>query len=75
MEENGLDPFPKKEIRSPQYRRSPRNLKSSQPLALRYEKKLAPHKKAICGQGGVYTIENKDTKRDYQKFVRVWDQN
>ena len=76
MEENGLAPFPKKEIRSPQYRRSPRNLKSSQPLATRHKKKLAPHKKNICGwgKGGVYTMENKDTNTEYQKFVRVLDQ-
>ena len=40
MEENGLAPSPKKEIRTPQYRRSPRNLKYSQPLATRYEKKI-----------------------------------
>ena len=26
------------------------------------------------GRGGLYTIKNKDTNRDYQKFVRVGDQ-
>ena len=36
---------------SPQYRRSPRNLKFSQPLATRYEKSFQPHKKSICGWG------------------------
>ena len=39
MEENGLVLSPKKEIRTPQYRRSPRNLKYSEALATRYEKK------------------------------------
>ena len=34
----------------------------------------ASEKKIICGYGGVYTIENKDTNTYYQKFVRVRDQ-
>ena len=49
MDENGLALTPKKEIRTPQYRKSPRNLKYSQPKATRYEKNLAPpQKKYIC---------------------------
>ena len=51
MEENGLARSShKKEIRSLEYRRSPRHLKFSQPLASRYEKKkkLAPRKKCLC---------------------------
>ena len=73
MEENGIAPSTKKDIRSSQFRRSPRNLKSSQPLATRREKKLAPHPQQKKGSGyrGVYTMENKDTNTDYQKFVRV----
>ena len=50
MEENGLlAPSPKKKIRDPQYRRSPRNLKCSQALAASYKKKVWPssHKKKI----------------------------
>ena len=77
IEENGLVPSLKKEIRSPQYGRSPRSLKSSQSLATKHEKKIAPPpptKKHICGLGGVYNMENKDTNTDYQKFVRVGDQ-
>ena len=39
MEENGLAlPSPKKESKSPEYRKSLRNLKFTQPLATRYEK-------------------------------------
>ena len=55
MEENGLAPSPKKEIRFPQYRRSPRNLKFSQPLATTYkEKVLAFTKKIFVGDGNIY---------------------
>ena len=76
MEENGIAPSTKKDIRSSQFRRSPRNLKSSQPLATRREKKLAPHPQQKKGSGyrGVYTMENKDTNTDYQKFVRAGDE-
>ena len=28
----------------------------------------------MAGGGGVYTMENKDTKTDYQEVVRVGDQ-
>ena len=50
-------------------------MKYSQLVATRFEKKkLAPHKKNICGYGGVYTMENKDKNTDYHKFVRVGDQ-
>ena len=52
-------PSPKKETRCPQYRSSPKNLKFSQPLATRYEKKIFLHKKNICWQQGVYTMEAK----------------
>ena len=64
----------KKEIKSPQDRRAPRNLKFSKPLATRHKTFLALHKKNICGWEGVYTMENKDKKTDYQKVVRVGDQ-
>ena len=47
-------PSPKKEIRTPQYRRSPRNLKYSQVLATRQEKNVAPHKKKIFVGRGEY---------------------
>ena len=73
MEENGLDPHPKKDISSLQYRRSQRNLKFSQPLATRYEIFFLPHKKNIC-EWGVYAMENKDTKTEYQEVVRVGGQ-
>ena len=47
-------PFPKKEIRSP-LQKVPkflaRNLKSSQPLATKAQKKLVPHKKIFVGRG------------------------
>ena len=61
MEENGLTPSPKKGIRSPQYRSSPRNLKFSQPLRKKF---LAPTKKYIFVVGGLYGMENKDTNTD-----------
>ena len=67
MEENGLDPSPKKDITSPQYRRSPRNLEFSQSLATRYENSFQPHKKILVGtsEGArVNTMENKETKTD-----------
>ena len=50
MEEHGIAPSPKKEIRSSQYRRSPTNLKSSQLVATRH-KKIAPLplQKNFCG--------------------------
>ena len=50
---------------------SSRNLKYSQALATRYEKKLAPHKKKYLW---VYTMENNDTNTDNQKFLRLGDQ-
>ena len=52
MEENGLTPYPKKDISSPQYRSSPRNLKFSQPLATRYKIFFSPTKKYLCVRGG-----------------------
>ena len=58
----------KLEIRSPKHRRSPRNSKFSQPLAM--IKKFSLHKKILMG-GGVYTMDNKDTNKDYEKAVRV----
>ena len=58
----------KLEIRSPKHRRSPRNSKFSQPLAM--IKKFSLHKKILVG-GGVYTMDNKDTNKDYEKAVRV----
>ena len=75
MQENGLVPSPKKDINFTQYRSSPRNLKFFQTLATIYEKIfLAPQKNQkkprICGWVA-YTMENKDTKADYQKVVRV----
>ena len=74
MEENDLaPPSPKMDISPPQYRRSTRSLKFSQPLATRYKKLFYPNKKNICGWG-VYTIENKDVKTGYQEVVRVGDQ-
>ena len=55
MEENSLAPSSKKEIKTPQYRSSPRNLKYSQPLATRYnKKKIVPHKKIFVGNGSIY---------------------
>ena len=55
MEENGLAPSPKKEIRFPQYRRSPRNLTFSHPVATTYkEKVLALTKKIFVGEGSIY---------------------
>ena len=42
-------PSPKKETRCPQYRSSPKNLKFSQPLATRYEKKYSFTKKIFVG--------------------------
>ena len=75
MEENGLaPPLPKRKLGSPQYRRSTRNSKSSQPLAARHEKNLAPPQKKNLWLGGLYTMEDKDTNTDCQKFVRVGDQ-
>ena len=39
------------------------------------KKILAPQKKYLwLGGGRVYTMENKDTKTDYQKLVRAEDQ-
>ena len=73
MEENGLAPSAKKEIRSPQNRRAPRNLKYSKPLATIHEIFSPPQKKYLW-LGGIYTIENKDTNTDYQKVVRVGNQ-
>ena len=40
-------PNPKKKIRMPQYMRSPRNLKYSQALATRHERKIQPPTKKI----------------------------
>ena len=48
-------------------------MKSFQPLATR-QTKISPPQKNICGLGAVYTMENKDTNTDYQKFVRVGEQ-
>ena len=64
-------------MRSPQYRSSPRNLKSPQPLAIWYGKKISPPlppQKKYLWVGGVYTMENKDTNTKYEKLVRVGDQ-
>ena len=72
MEENGLAPSSKKEIRFPQYRRYPQNLKSSQSLATRHKKDwalLSPLYKKYFRVGGVYTIENKGTNTGYQKVI------
>ena len=49
-------------------------MKSSQHLVTRHGKKNSPPQKQYLWLGGVYTIENKDTNTDYQKFVRVADQ-
>ena len=70
--EDGLAPSSKKEIRSPQYRRYPQNLKSSQSLATRHKKDwalLSPLYKKYFRVGGVYTIENKGTNTGYQKVI------
>ena len=74
MEENGQTPSPKKDISSPQYRRFPRNLKFSKPLATRSQKIFSPSKNIFMGGWGIYTMENKNTKTDYQEVVRVGDQ-
>ena len=75
MEENDLaSTSAKKEIRSLQNRRAPRNLKFSKPLATRHEKYFQSSKKIFVGGGGVYAMESKDTNTDYQKVVRVGDQ-
>ena len=47
-------PSPKHDISSPQYTRSPRNLKFSQFLATRYKKKFQPHKKKYLWVGEIY---------------------
>ena len=67
MEENGLAPSAKKEIRSPQNRRAPRNLTRQDK-----KKKIISPQKNICW---VYTMEKKDTNTDYQKVVWVGDQS
>ena len=66
---------PKKEIRSPQNRGSPRNLKFYPSIATKYKTILSPSKKIFLGSGStVYTMGNKDANTDYQKVVRVGDQ-
>ena len=72
-------PSPKKEIRSSQYRRSTRNLRFPQLLAASMKNKFSPLKFLapifVGGVGSIsYTMENKVTKRDYQKGVRLGDQ-
>ena len=53
MEENGLVPSPKKEIRSPDTTESPQEIWNfSQPLATRYKINFYPQLKNICGQEG-----------------------
>ena len=56
----------------PQKRIFPPNLKFSQPLATRFEKVFWPTTKKLRLRE-IYTMENKDA--DYQKVVRVRDQN
>ena len=54
-----------------------RNLKYSQALATRYEKKISPPTKKIFGGRAreVYTMmENNDTNTDYHKFITLGDQ-
>ena len=69
-------PLPKRKVGAPQYRTSPRNMKSSQHLVTRHgkKKKIVPTKKYLW-VGGVYTMEKKDTNTDYQKFIGVGDQH
>ena len=43
-------------------RKSPRNLKISQPLGARYKNSLAPTEKKLWREGRVYDMENKDAK-------------
>ena len=38
------------------------------------KKKFSLSKKIFVGGWGIYTMENKNTKTDYQKVVRVGDQ-
>ena len=71
MENSQLEP--QKGYWFAQYRRSPRKFKFSQPVATKYEKKFSPTKWR-GGGGGAYTMENNDTKTDYQEVVRVGDQ-
>ena len=73
MEENGLDPFSKRKL-GPPIQEVPKKFEIFPASSFKAQKKLAPHKKIFVVRGGVYTIENKDTDRDYQKFVRVGDQ-
>ena len=48
-------PLPKRKVGAPQYRTSPRNMKSSQHLVTRHEKKKnSPHKKIFVGRGSIY---------------------
>ena len=65
-----LPPSPKKEIRTP-----PRNLKYSQALATKYEKKISPpQKKIFVGRREYIPWKIMITNTDYQKFVRLGDQ-
>ena len=45
---------PKRKLSLPSIQKSSRNLKSSQPLATRHDKKLAPNKKIFVGRGSTY---------------------
>ena len=72
MDANCLAPLIEKGNWVPQKRISPQNLTFSQPLATRFEKVFWSTTKKLWVRE-IYTMENKDT--DYQKVVRVGDQN
>ena len=72
MDANCLAPLMEKGNWVPQKRIFPPNLEFSQPLATRFEKVFWSTTKKLWVRE-IYTMENKDT--DYQKVVRVGDQN
>ena len=76
MEENGLAPPPKEEIRTPFIiQKVPKKFEIlPAPSYKTHKKNLAPHTKKYLLVGGIYTMENNNTNTDYHIFVSVRDQ-
>ena len=68
-------PLPKRKLGPPPIKKIPKKFEIFPVPSYKIQKRnLASHKKNICENGGVYTMENKDKNTDYHKFVRAGDQ-
>ena len=66
-------PFPKKKLGLP-IQKLPTKFEIFPAPSSNTWKKISPPQKKYLWVGGLYTMENKDANRDYQKFVRVGHQ-